>query len=224
MLLPVNLTKKRLSSFDSEKDEWYYQEKLYVNTRTPDSLYEELKEFRAAPSGEDNDDATFKRLMEDLYDEDERALLKKTRKENERAGTSVVACPPPSVEALGFLDLKLSLLRGQIEVSKANLRERKALYERSRLDVYYEIKRLKAELQDLYGWRRGERATIDASKMELLRQMAALYRDKRMNWLNHWKDLTVELRDLRTLIAEYKSLKALASIGELEGDGNDLAG
>ena len=115
-------------------------------------------------------------------------------------------------------------MRGQIEVSKANLRERKALYERSRLDVYYEIKRLKAELQELYGWRKGEKASVDASKMELLRQMAALYRDKRMNWLSHWKDLTAELRDLRTLVAEYKSLKALAGIGELEGDVNDLAG
>ena len=69
--------KKKLSSFDSEKDDWYYQKKLYVNTRTPDSLYEELKEFRAAQLREDDGDVPFKRLLEDLYEEDEHALVKR---------------------------------------------------------------------------------------------------------------------------------------------------
>jgi hypothetical protein len=206
-----------------EKDDWYYQKKLYINTRSSDSLYDELKEFRTGLAKSNPDDSGFTRLLEDLYDEDDYALLKKARKIQERPETNAVSLPP-SAEAAGFLDLKLTLLREQIELAKANLRERKALYEKSRLDVYYEIMRAKAELHDLYGWRKGEKATIDATKMELFRQMAALYREKRMNGLNHWKDLTVELRDLRALIAEYKSLKALVGVADDEGDVNVVAG
>jgi hypothetical protein len=214
---------KKLSQFDVAKDEWYYQKKLYVNTRSTDSLYEELKEFRTGLAKSNPDDSGFTRLLEDLYEEDDYALLKKARKTQERTEASPVSSLP-STEAAGFLDLKLSLLREQIELAKANLRERKAIYEKSRLDVYYEIRRVKTELQDLYGWRKGEKATTDATKMELLRQMAALYREKRMNGLNHWKDLTIELRDLRALVAEYKSLKALVAVADIEGDGNGVAG
>jgi len=214
---------KKLSQFDVEKDDWYYQKKLYVNTRSSDSLYEELKEFRAGLAKSNPDDSDFKRLLEELYEEDDYSLLKKARKGQELPETNL-ASPVPSAEAAGFLDLKLTLLREQIELAKANLRERKALYEKSRLDVYYEIKRVKRELQELYGWRKGEKATVDATKMELFRQMAALYREKRMNWLNHWKDLTIELRDLRALVAEYKSLKSLAGLADNEGDGNGVSG
>ena len=214
---------KKLSQFDVAKDEWYYQKKLYVNTRSSDSLYEELKEFRTGLAKSNPEDSDFKRLLEDLYEEDDYALLKKAKKDRERPETNA-ASSLPSTEAAGFLDLKLSLLRKQIELAKANLRERKAIYEKSRLDVYYEIRRVKTELHDLYGWRKGEKATTDATKMELFRQMAALYREKRMNGLNHWKDLTIELRDLRTLVAEYKSLKALVAVADIEGDGNGVAG
>jgi hypothetical protein len=37
---------KKLEQFDSEKDKWYYQPKIYVNRKDSDSLYNELKEFR----------------------------------------------------------------------------------------------------------------------------------------------------------------------------------
>jgi len=217
---------KKLSQFDVAKDKWYAQPRLYVDTKSDDSLYEELKEFRSELSKTlPNDDAGLKRLLEDLYEEDDYAVLKRARARPKCPTTGEVASPlPPSAEAAGFLDLKLSLLREQIELLKSNLRVRKALYEKARTDVYYEMKRVKTELQDLYGWRKGEKPTVDAVKMELLRQMAALYREKRMNGLNHWKDLTFELRDLRALVSEYKSLKALVGMADLEGNGDVMAG
>lgn len=80
-------------------------------------------------------------------------------------------------------------------------------------------------MQDLYGWRKGDKATVEMTRLELLRQLTALYREKRMNSLNHWKDVTFELRDLRQLLSEYKSLKALTDMtGEAKGDVDAMAG
>jgi hypothetical protein len=58
--------RKKLGQFDVEKDEWSCQKKPYVNTRTPDSLDEELEEFRVAQSTGDDGDVPFERLPEDL--------------------------------------------------------------------------------------------------------------------------------------------------------------
>lgn len=216
---------KKLSQFDVEKDDWYYQKKLYINTRSSDSLYDELKEFRLELSKAfPDDDVDISKLMETAPEDEDYYRLRPRKEAQPKNGKNKSASSLlPLSEAAGFLDLKLSLLREQIELLKANLRNRKALHEKSQVEVYYELKRVKTDLQDLYGWRKGDKATVEMTRLELLRQLTALYREKRMNSLSHWKDVTFELRDLRQLVSEYKSLKSLTDMaGEAKGDGDAL--
>ncbi len=41
---------KKLAQFDAEKDEWYYQPKIYINPKSADILYSETVEFRSSLS------------------------------------------------------------------------------------------------------------------------------------------------------------------------------
>jgi hypothetical protein len=66
--------RKILTQFDSEKDEWYYQDKIYIDPESSDSLYDELKEFRQSLSKEQDDSFFIDRFNELLaegqgYDE-----------------------------------------------------------------------------------------------------------------------------------------------------------
>jgi hypothetical protein len=41
---------KKLTKFEVEKDEWYYQPKIYINPKGADPLYSEAIEFKSSLS------------------------------------------------------------------------------------------------------------------------------------------------------------------------------
>ena len=72
--------------------------------------------------------------------------------------------------------------------------------------IDFEIKEVKRHLHEIYTWKKGDKSTIEFIRMEFLKQLASLYREKRMNGLSFWKDNVFEKRDRRNLVFEYKEL------------------
>lgn len=97
---------KKLSQFDVEKDDWYYQKKLYVNTRSSDSLYDELKEFRLELSNAfPDDDVDLSKLMEIASEDEDYYRLRPRKAAQPKNSKNKSASPPlPLSEAAGFLD------------------------------------------------------------------------------------------------------------------------
>ncbi len=62
--------RKGLTQFDSEKDEWYYQSKIYLDRVDNPSLYDDLKDFRLSLAEDVENDAINDNLKL-LLDEDQ---------------------------------------------------------------------------------------------------------------------------------------------------------
>lgn len=201
--------RKTLTKFDMEKDEWYYQPKIYINRQDADSTYSELKEFRL------NMD---QRAEEELIEDNLLSEFSKEEEEQE-CSTKKLSRPPakqnfqkPLNKTLkdgkedGFFDEKVNLLKDEIEDINRNLEKRKKIEKESGYSIDFEIKEVKRHLHEIYTWKKGDKSTIEFIRMEFHKQLASLYREKRMNGLSFWKDNVFEKRDRRNLVFEYKSL------------------
>jgi hypothetical protein len=77
--------KKKLSSFDSEKDECYYQPKIYINPKSADPLYYDTVEFHSSLS-RDMSRKFLDNLDSMLEEEDESEKGKSKRRKNNNSG------------------------------------------------------------------------------------------------------------------------------------------
>ncbi len=193
--------------FNMEKDQWYYQPQIYVNRKDTDTTYSELKNFRLwANQGAEED------LMDD------RMVAELSKKESERRTKRLKVSPDEkqSQDSIGkvletggtdgFFDGKTQLLKEEIEDINRNLEKRIKIKEESGYSINFEIKEIKRHLHEIYTWKKGDKSTIEFIRMEFLKLLAALYREKRSNCLGYWKDSIFEKRDRRELLFEYKSL------------------
>lgn len=202
----ISVGRKNLTQFDAEKDEWYYQPKIYVNRRDSDSLYNELKEFRQSLSKEQ--DGTFftdrfsELLAEGEQDDEPRRLAGEIPVKESKG----MPGRPDDQDTGGFFDEKLQLLKDEIEDINRNLEERGKIEIQSGDSIDSEIRAFNSRLQEIYTWKIPNQQAVEFIRMEFLKQLASLYREKRSNSLNFWKDSVFEKRDRRNLLMEYKSL------------------
>lgn len=198
---------KSLTQFDTEKDEWYYQDKIYINPKGVESLYSELKEFRQSLSKEGND-TFFIGCINDL-------LTQRKGDDEARKSTGDIRIKDSKgisgkfefdLNSAGFFDEKLKVLKDEIEDINRNLEKREKIQKSSTDLIDTEIGEVKRQLHEIYTWKKGEKSTIEFIRMEFLKQLTALYREKRSNCLSFWKDSVFEKRDRRNLLLEYKSL------------------
>lgn len=199
---------KKLTLFDSEKDEWYYQPKIYINPKSNDSLYYKLKEFRVSLSKNASNELMEDNLLSGFSEEDKDKIKKGLRSHFQKQDSkSILKNKLKSGKTDAFFEEKLITLKEQIEQIKSNLQERSVIEKEFNDSINAEIEELNRQLHDISTWAKGDKATIEAIRLELLRQICTLNREKRVNSLNFWKDKVFELRDLRGLLFEYKSLR-----------------
>ncbi len=67
---------KKLTLFDSEKDEWYYQSKPYINPKSSNSIYYELKEIRVSLSKQNSYQSIEDNLLSEFSKEDKDKIIK----------------------------------------------------------------------------------------------------------------------------------------------------
>jgi hypothetical protein len=202
----IFLGRKSLTEFDMEKDVRYYQDKIYINRQDSNTLYDELKEFRQSLSKEENDTFfidCFNDLLTERQDDDEARTPTGEIRTEDSKGMSV---RPDDLNSGGFFDEKLKVLKDEIEDINRNLEERKKIEKISTDSIDSEIDEVKRQLHEIYTWKKGEKQTIEFIRMEFIKHLTALYREKRSNSLNLWKDSVFEKRDRRNLLLEYKSL------------------
>ena len=203
------MARKTLTKFDMEKDEWYYQPKIYIDRQDTDSIYNELKEFRLGINQGTEEELVEDNMLPEFSkeeDEQDRPAKKLSKPPAEQNSQKTLNKPSKGGKEDGFFDGKVVLLKEEIEDINRNLEERKKIEKESGYSIDFEIKEVKRHLHEIYTWKKGDKSTIEFIRMEFLKQLASLYREKRMNGLSFWKDNVFEKRDRRNLVFEYKEL------------------
>ena len=208
---------RKLTLFDSERDQWYYQSKIYIDPKS-NTLYYELKEFRISLSKnsldkvpedsfekEDKDDESNRvfRINKELLSQ---LILKNLIKEKSN----------PEHPSISFFSDKVKTLGKEIERINKDLEERERIEKQFERCIDCEIKELKRLLHEISEWPPGEKHTIEAIRLDLRKQILNLKREKRLNKLNFWRDRVFERRDRRSLIFEYKAAKKMLEL--IEGE------
>ena len=217
---------KKLTLFDLEKDEWYYQPKIYINPKSSNSIYYEFKEFRVSLSKHNSNKIIEDDLLAVFSKEEKEQIIKSLRNHFQKQDSkSILKNKLKPGRTNGFFEDKLITLKEQIEQINRNLIEREKMEKEFNSTINSEITELKRQLHEISTWTKGDKATIEAIRLELLRQICTLNREKRVNRLNFWKDKVFELRDLRGLLFEYKSLKWMNELAfeRLNGVGYGMA-
>jgi hypothetical protein len=209
--------KRRLSDFDMEKDEWYYQEKVYINPKSADSLYNELKEFRQSLTKEMEDGVIADNFKEILTMDEPEEAIKKLKVPERIEAPEGIKNRPEALNSRGFFDEKLKILKDEIEDINRNLEERKLIEKTAADSIESEIKEVKRQLHEIYTWKQGEKSTIEFIRMEFLKQLASLNREKRQSNLEFWKDRVFEKKDRRNMLMEYKSLDWMGALSKKKG-------
>ncbi len=215
--------RKGLSDFDKEKDVWYYQPKIYVNRQDADSTYTGLEDFKAAIKPGAEEELIEDRLITEFLKEEP---AEKTVKR--MAGTPAENKPQDSpgkvsetFESGGFFDGKTQLLKDEIADINRNLEKRARIEKDSGCEIEKEIEEVKRHLHEICTWKKGDKSTIEFIRMEFIKQLASLYREKRSNCLSYWKDSVFEKKDRRTLLFEYISLSWTNDLAFEKGTGGE---
>lgn len=213
---------KKLEQFDKEKDVWYYQPKIYINRKDSESFYNELKEFRISLSNDAANELYDDGLLSGLFEKEMEQAVKRV-KGNPKVQDSRGAFlkEPAASKADGFFEDKLKILKDEIEDINRNLDERAQLEAESGNSIDSEIREVERHLHEIYTWKKGDKSTIEFIRMEFIKQLGALNREKRMGRLNFWKDWVFEKRDRRGLVFDYKSLVWMNGIASEKPEGGE---
>lgn len=210
--------KKKLSAFDSEKDVWYYQPKIYIDTKSADALYEERIEFRSSLSRE-----LAKKVVESLDvlldEEDEKGGKVKRKGEANFAGI-LKANGKIRKPVVSFFADKARVLREEIEKINAEADERRRLHSEMKSMIEADLKEVKRLLSEISLYAPGTKYSIDLRRIELEREMLSLRKERRLAEISLWKDLVFLRREMREIVFEYQALKRMAELVENGGRGN----
>jgi len=215
--------KKKLASFDIEKDEWYYQPKIYINPKSAESLYDESMEFRSSLSRD-----LSKKIVDGLDSLLETDNGRKNGKPKRRAaggsnfGAILRANGKVRRPVISFFSDKAKVLREEIEKINADAEERKRLHKETKEDICADSKEIRRLLQEISLYSPGTKHSIDLRRIELEREMLGLRKESRIAGLSLWKDVVMLRRELREILFEYQALKRMAELVE-NGGKNGLA-
>jgi len=216
--------KRKLASFDTEKDEWYYQPKIYINPKSSDILYDESIEFRSSLSRD-----LSKKIVDSLDSLLETNNEKKTGKPNKPSangsdfGALLRANGKIRRPVISFFSDKAKVLKEEIEKINADAEERKRLQKETKEDICADSKEVRRLLQEISLYSPGTKHSIDLRRIELEREMLGLRKESRVAGLSLWKDIVMLRRELREILFEYQALKRMAELVE-NGGKNGLAG
>jgi len=216
--------KKKLSSFDSEKDEWYYQPKIYINPKSADSLYDESLEFRSSLSRDLSRKIVshLDSLLENGNGERKNSKLKRRDGDDSGMGALLKANGKIRRPVISFFSDKSKVLKEEIEKIIADAEQRKRLHKEMKEDLCADAKEIRRLLQEISLYAPGTKHSIDLRRIELEREMLGLRKESRMAGLSLWKDIVMLRRELREILFEYQALKRMAELVE-NGGKNGLA-
>jgi hypothetical protein len=219
--------KKKLSSFDTEKDEWYHQPKLYIDTKSLTySLYEEGTEFRSFLSRDLS--KKFVDGLDSLLDNGNGEKKGRVKKRNGQNGSDVGALLKGNGKikkpVISFFSDKAKILKEEIEKINQDMEARKVIHRETQQDVFADSKEIKRLLQEISLYSPGTKHSIDLRRIELEREMLGLRKELRISGLSLWKDIVMLRRELREIIFEYQALKRMAELVENGGGRNGVSG
>jgi hypothetical protein len=218
---------KKLAQFDTEKDKWYYQPKLYIDTKSLTySLYEEGTEFRSFLSRDLS--KKFVDGLDSLLDNGNGEKKGRVKKRNGQNGSDVGALLKGNGKikkpVISFFSDKAKILKEEIEKINQDMEARKVIHRETQQDVFADSKEIKRLLQEISLYSPGTKHSIDLRRIELEREMLGLRKELRISGLSLWKDIVMLRRELREIIFEYQALKRMAELVENGGGRNGLSG
>jgi len=218
--------KKKLSSFDSEKDVWYYQPKIYIDTKSLTySLYDESPEFRSFLSRDlsrklvDGLDS----LLENGNDKNKGKLKKRNGQNGSDMGALLKANGKLKKPVISFFADKAKVLKEEIDKINQDAEERKRLHRETKDEICADSKEIRRLLQEISLYSPGTKHSIDLRRIELEREMLGLRKESRIAGLSLWKDSVMLRHELREIIFEYQALRRMAELVENGGGKNGVA-
>ena len=218
--------KKKLSSFDSEKDVWYYQPKIYIDTKSLTySLYDESSEFRSFLSRDlsrklvDGLDS----LLENGNDKNKGKLKKRNGQNGSDMGALLKANGKLKKPVISFFADKARVLKEEIDKINQDAEERKRLHRETKDEICADSKEIRRLLQEISLYSPGTKHSIDLRRRELEREMLGLRKESRIAGLSLWKDSVMLRHELREIIFEYQALRRMAELVENGGGKNGVA-
>jgi hypothetical protein len=174
--------KKKLSSFDSEKDEWYYQPKIYINPKSAEPLYDESLEFRSSLSRDLSRKIVshLDSLLENGNGDGKNGKLKRRNGNDSGMGALLKANGRIRRPVISFFSDKSKVLREEIEKINADVEQRKRLHKEMKEDLCADSKEIRRLLQEISLYSPGTKHSIDLRRIELEREMLGLRKESRM--------------------------------------------
>lgn len=218
---------KKLAQFDTEKDKWYYQPKLYIDTKSLTySLYEEGREFKSFLSRDLS--KKFVDGLDSLLDNGNGEKKGRLRKRNGQNGSDMGALLKANGKirkpVISFFSDKAKVLKEEIEKINQDAEERKRLHRETKDEICADSKEIRRLLQEISLYSPGTKHSIDLRRIELEREMLGLRKESRIAGLSLWKDIVMLRRELREIIFEYQALRRMAELVENGGGHNGVSG
>ena len=216
--------KKKLELFDTDKDEWYYQPKIYINHKNSDELYSESIEFRSSLS-RDMSRKFLENLDSMLEDENEFYKGKTKIRKNKKSDLGKLLNNNHKLKkpVVTFFSDKSKVLKEEIEKINLDMDVRRKIHREFKDLIQKDKKDVKRLLHEISLYSPGTKHSIDIRRLDLEREIIGLRKELRISKLSLWKDLVFLRRELREIIFEYQALKRMAELVE-NGGGNDVAG
>jgi hypothetical protein len=215
---------KKLTLFDSQKDEWYYQPKIYISTKSSNYLYSELSEFRSSLSRELSkkfvDNFDFNSLLNNEKEFIGRKSKKKSKNHLSKKSLNNLKLKKP---VISFFTDKAKVLREEINKINNEMEVRKKIYDKFLEDIGKDLKEVRRLLHEISLYSPGVKHSIDLRRIDLERELLGLSREVRISRLSLWKDLVFLRRELREIIFEYQALKRMAELVENGGFNNGVS-
>jgi hypothetical protein len=209
--------KKKLGSFDTEKSEWYYQPKIYINPKSAEPLYSEAIEFRSSLSRDMS--RKFLDELDSLLEEEEseKGKLKRRKNNNSSLGKILNGNQKLRKPVISFFSDKAKVLKEEIEKINCDIAARDNIHGEAEDCIQKDVKEVSRLLHDISLYSPGTSHSIDMRRMDLERELLMLNKELRIGKISLWKDIVFLRRELREILFEYQALKRMAELVENGG-------
>jgi len=215
---------KKLTLFDVEKDEWYYQPKIYINHRSEDDLYSETIEFRSSLSRDMS-----RKFLEDLDsfleedDEPKKGKSKSRKNNNSGIGRLLRSNGKLKKPVISFFSDKARVLKEEIEKINQDMDKRKKIHKEAQCNIKKDAKEVERLLFEISLYSPGTKHSIDIRRIDLERESLGLGKELRLSRISLWKDLVFLRRELREILFEYSALQRMAELVENGGKNDNVS-
>jgi len=213
--------KKKLELFDTEKDQWYEQPRIYINLKSAEPLYSDAIEFRSSLSRE-----LSRKLVDGLDSliEQENGEEKGKPKKGKNNGIIKILNGNQKLRkpVISFFSDKARVIKEELERLNNYLEMRKAMHERSVENIREDVEALKRFLKEISLYAPGTKHSIDIRRLDLEREVLGLRKEQRISEISLFKDILFLRNTQREMVFEYQALKRMAELVE-NGGKNDVA-